>query len=423
MNRLLTKLLIFLFLLFSIACERLPKENPPGHVRVVIKNDPATSFVIGWTRYGSKDKDDFLYYDTVDHGDDLSKYRYKIKPDFYSSLIAIESAFVELTGLTPETNYYFIIQGTYGVTKRYYVQTLPDRRDARISFIEGGDSRNNREPRRAANLLVSKLKPHYVMFGGDMTNLGTTYEWADWFDDWQLTIGNDGRVTPVAVTRGNHELSNQILNRFFWIPLENYYGFRVADGLIHNFVLNTESSMGGDQLNWLINELESSQDADWRIAMYHRPMLPHVKDKDEGTNQYKFWAKPFYEFGVELVLESDAHTVKSTHPIRPTTEKGSQEGFIRDDETGTVYVGEGCWGAPLREADDNKVWTRDSGMFNQFRWVFVDQDKIEMRTIKVDNGWDVGEVSLNNRFKSPSNLDIWQSTAGSVHLIEKSKRM
>ena len=63
-------------------------------------------------------------------------------------------------------------------------------------------------------------------------------------------------------------------------------------------------------------------------------------------------------------MESDAHLVKSTWPIRPSTDADNEEGFIRDDKNGTVYVGEGCWGAPLRGADDNKSWTRDSDSFN-----------------------------------------------------------
>src|SRR3989338_11314188 len=100
----------------------------------------------------------------------------------------------------------------------------------------------------------------------------------------------------------------RIIDRFFWVNINNYYGFRVADGLIHNIVLNSESSMGGNQLDWLMTELEKSLDATWQIAMYHRPMLPHVADKEEGTNQYKYWSKPFHDYGVELVLESDANT-------------------------------------------------------------------------------------------------------------------
>ncbi|HAP63004.1 MAG TPA: metallophosphoesterase, partial [Cytophagales bacterium] len=66
------------------------------------------------------------------------------------------------------------------------------------------------------------------------------------------------------------------------------------------------------------------------------PMRPHVGSKSEGNNQYNNWANLFYNYGVKLGVECDAHTVKSTWPIRPSTGSGSDEGFVRDDANGTV---------------------------------------------------------------------------------------
>ena len=86
---------------------------------------------------------------------------------------------------------------------------------------------------------------------------------------------------------------------------------------------------------------------------------------------------------------------------------GNQEGFIRDDVNGVVYIGEGCWGAPLRPVDDNKFWTRHSGSFNQIKWIFIDQSKIEIRTIKTDNADIVGSLKDKNRFTMPLNINIW----------------
>jgi len=59
------------------------------------------------------------------------------------------------------------------------------------------------------------------------------------------------------------------------------------------------------------------------------------------------------------VAENDTHLIKRTWPTRPATETGGEEGFVRDDVEGTVYVGEGGWGAPLKVNDDNKCWTRE----------------------------------------------------------------
>jgi acid phosphatase type 7 len=414
------KVVFLLFLLTLNSCFDPELEHGvPGQFRAMLKNDPATSIVLGWNRFQSKKDDDMVYYDTVDHGDDAEAYAYKAVPQFYSEYKEIPSAFVELRNLQPETRYYFIVQNSFGLSKRYYFETLPADRGTRLSIVAGGDSRNNREPRRAANLLVSKLKPHFVLFGGDMTSRGTAKQWWQWMDDWQLTIGEDGRVTPVVATRGNHEKDNEILHKLFWLPKTNYYSLSVADGLIRIYTLNTEASIGGDQTNWLKSDLEQyGKHAKWLMAQYHKPMRPHVKRKKEGDNQYKYWAPLFFDYGMDLVFESDAHTVKTTWPVRPSTRYDSEEGFVRDDRLGTVYVGEGCWGAPLRKNDDNKVWTRDSGSFNQFKWVFVDDQDIELRTIKVDNAAEVGSVDENDRFSLPDNLEVWNPAGGEVVIID-----
>ena len=417
----ISKILLLSFLLLINSCVLEPAaeyRNRPNHIRTMFKNDPSTTVVIGWNRYHTKKSSSKIYWDTVDHGEDIEAYANEMEPQKYSNYFGIKSAFVELTDLEPQTRYYFIIKNSLGKSKRYFVETLPNNRDARISLIAGGDSRNNRTPRKAANTLVAKLKPHAVLFGGDMVNTGSPGEWHKWFNDWQRSHGEDGRVTPIIAARGNHEISNKILKALFWLPNKNYYALSIADGLIRTYVLNSEMSMGGNQLTWLKKDLEENQDIVWKMAQYHRPMRPHVAKKSEGTNQYKYWAPLFYEHQVKLVIESDSHTVKSTWPVRPSTEEGSDQGFVRDDANGTTFVGEGCWGAPLRASNDTKEWTRDSGSFNQFKLIFVDQNKIELRTIKVDNADEVAEIDIENRFELPENLDVWNPSEGDVITIE-----
>lgn len=413
----LKKLPIFSMIFLMSSCEKLLSSGAPDYIRVMYQGDPSTSFIIGWNRFESDRSFDRVYYDTVDHGTDIASYRYSKEPDNYSSFIGFESAFVKLENLTPDTRYYFVIENNFGITQRYYVDTLTDNPNEPISVISGGDSRNNRLPRQNANILVNKLKPHFVFFGGDMTDLGTTRQWREWFEDWQLTISEDGRVTPIVPARGNHEYWNGILSSLFWLPAWNYYSFNVNE-LIHVITLNSEMSTGGTQLNWLIDDLEENQHTRWTIAQYHKPMRPHVKRKKEGSGPYKHWAGLFYDYGVDIVYESDSHTVKSTWPLRPSSEEGSYEGFIRDDENGVVYVGEGCWGAPIRNSDDDKPWTRESGKFNQFKWSFFSQDRIEVRTVKVDNAPDVASLPEDDRFSIPTGIDLWETDYGPVMVIE-----
>ncbi|MCV9385267.1 NBR1-Ig-like domain-containing protein [Reichenbachiella ulvae] len=386
--------------------------------RLTLRDDPATSIVIGWNQIDGTGAT--VYYGTTDHGTNYSSYAYSTAASRSAAFAGMDNHFARLTGLIPNTAYYFVIVDSNSTSQRFWFKTAPDVPTERLSFVAGGDSRNNRAPRQNGNRLVSKLKPHAVMFGGDMTNTCSNTEWQEWFDDWQLTISSDGRMYPVVATRGNHETNDDYIYHLFDTPRNNssvYYALTFGGSLVRAYTLNSEIAVDGLQETWLQNDLVANDAVTWKSVQYHRPIRPHVAGKAEQNDQYASWAQKFYDYNVKLVVECDAHTVKTTWPIRPSTESGSDEGFIRDDVNGTVYVGEGCWGAPTRPNDDDKTWTRNSDVFNQFKWIFVDQEKIEVRTIKLDNATSVGENTNNDPFSIPSNLDIWTPSNGDVVTI------
>jgi len=407
----------FIYALLFLMCAATANANTDKY-RLMIRNNPATSIVIGWNQISGNNP--VVYYGTKDKGNAFSKYKNSHKPDRIIAFKSMNNHFARIENLKPDTAYYFVIKDSEGVSKRFWFKTAPDKND-RLSFIAGGDSRNNRTPRKNANLLVSKLKPHAVLFGGDMTSGDNDMQWNVWMDDWQLTIAKDGRMFPIIAARGNHERSNKSICNLFDTPSESiYYAVTFGENLIRTYTLNSEISVQGAQTDWLIGDLKKhAKKVIWKSAQYHRPMRPHVGRKKEGNNQYNNWAKLFYDNDVRFVVECDAHTVKSTWPIKPSSGAGNSEGFVRDDVKGTVYVGEGCWGAPLRDSDDRKPWTRDAGKFNQIKWVFVSEKKIECRSIKVANAADVKEVSNKNTFRVPSNLDIWTPSNGAVVTIKK----
>lgn len=385
--------------------------------RLTLRGNPATSIVIGWNQISGNNPT--VYYGTTDYGINYNSYPNVKVVDRAVVYKGMNNNFARLSGLQPNTAYYFVIKDSEGTSNRFWFKTAPAD-NSRLSFIAGGDSRNNRTPRINANNLVSKLKPHAVLFGGDMTDDDTNAQWQTWFNDWQLTIAQDGRMFPIIAARGNHEGSNNSIYNLFDVPsTEVYYAITFGENLIRAYTLNSEISISGNQTTWLNNDLSANSGVIWKVAQYHKPMRPHTFFKTEGNTQYSYWSNLFYNYGVNLVVECDSHTVKSTWPIRPSTASGNDEGFVRDDENGTVYVGEGCWGAPLRSNNDAKAWTRNSGSFNQFKWIFVDEESIEIRTIQVDNASAVGEVSNANVFQIPSNLAIWNPSNGSVITINK----
>ncbi len=389
--------------------------------RLTWRTDPSTTMVVGWNQV--RGTNPVVHYGPTDFGLSYSSYPSSKIVDRSVSSKGMNNRYARLTGLQPDTAYYFVIKDSEGVSERYWFKTAPNDPTTRLSIVAGGDSRNNRTPRQNANRLVAKIRPHAVLFGGDMTSSSSSSQWQNWFNDWQLTVGSDGRMIPVVAARGNHESSNDIRD-LFDIPTAaggEYYALSFGGNLMRTYTLNTEVTPAGTQGSWLANDLAAnSASHTWAVAQYHRSTRPHEPGKSEQNDQYEAWSKPFYTHAVQLVMESDSHVVKRTWPIKPSTGTGSDEGFVRvdNDPKRAVYVGEGCWGAPLRNASDTKNWTRAAGSFNQFKWLWVDQNQIIMRTIKVDNASSVGQVSDNNLFSLPSNIDVWNPSGGSVVTID-----
>ena len=362
-----------------------------------------------------------VFFDTQARKGDVESYAFKKRPDFVVDFKGMNNHFVRLNSLDANTIYYFIIVDSEGQSREYHFETLPADPNSMLSIVAGGDSRNFRDARQNANRMVSKLRPHFVMFGGDMTGGDTAREWINWMNDWQLTISDDNRITPIIATRGNHEYSNRTVVELFDLPSPNaYYSLSIAGGLLQVYTLNSLIASGGDQKEWLANDLKLHADAKWKIAQYHFPIRPHTAKKAERNDQRSNWAGLFYKYGMDIAVESDAHVVKTTYPIIPSYKEGNEEGFIRDDAKGTVYIGEGCWGAPLRSNDDDKSWTRASGSFNQFKWIFVGPHGIEIRTVKTDASMLVSALCTEDRFTMPKGIDLWNPPGGDVIYINDS---
>lgn len=413
MKRFLPSFLIVFYLFFV-----LDLNAKTDKYRVMWRDDPATTMVIGWNQISGSGV--AVYYDVNDFGKDVLAYQNSAKPIASNRSKGMNNNFVRLTNLIPSTTYYFVVKDSEGCSERMSFETAPDNPEERLSIIAGGDSRNYRKARQKANSLVAKLRPHCVMFGGDMTGGDNATQWKGWFDDWQLTKSEDGRMTPIIVTRGNHEYSNKTLTDLFDVaPPNAYYALSIGGDLLRIYTLNSLIPSGGNQKKWLENDLIESQNYTWRFAQYHFATRPHTAKKSERNNQLRDWSTLFEKYKVQLAVESDAHCVKWTYPIRPSREQGSQQGFIRDDVNGTVYVGEGCWGAPLRKNNDDKIWTRNSGSFNQFKWIFVDQQGIEIRTIKTDGADLVNAVDPWDIFTPPAGLELWNPSNGPVVRIDR----
>jgi len=400
-----------LFFLFSVVLFFVVETYAKtGRYRCIIRDEPSTTLTIGWDQITGDNP--LVYYGITDYGENYAKYSNHAYPKRTVHAKGMHNHFARLSKLRPNTVYYFVIKDSEGVSKRYSFRTVPDEHQGRLSIIGGGDSRNHKLARQNANRTVARCRPHFVLFAGDMTGGDSSREWIEWLDDWQLTIAKDGRMTAVVAARGNHERSDVSIVDMFDVPHSMvYYGLTFARGLMRIYTLNSMQGSSASQLAWLEKDLKQSNKIAWRMAQYHHPMRPHTRRKHEQEYIRLHWGRLFHEHLVQLALECDSHMSKITWPVRATNNKseaGYDEGFVRDEEKGTVFIGEGGWGAPLRDADDAKRWTRAIGAFNQVKWLFVDLNKIEIRTIKTENVAKIGTLTDNSRFFMPENVDLWK---------------
>ena len=381
-------------------------------VRVTFGLNPYNEASIIW----DQNRGEFLglYLDTVDPS--VNRYRTKLELSAKNSARGMKNHIVRLKDLKPNTRYYFTIKDTEGFGRTYYFSTVSDSPNERFSFIAGGDSRDNRVVRAKADKLVAKLKAHAVLFNGDFTGIDIEKQWKEWFMDWENSIDTDGRITPLIVTRGNHEHSNKVLVSLFDVPHKKVFYNTVFGGNLLNLVsLNSEIQKVGPQKIFLRNTLAEHANFQWQIIQYHRPVRAHVASKKEMQTQYKNFVPLFEKHkNVRLCLENDSHTWKVTWPIVSSKEADADEGFKRDDVKGIVYAGEGTWGAPLRAADDKKSWTRDAEAINQFNWIFVSKEKIELRTVKYENEAEVESLTEKNRFQMPKNIELYGPVNGTL---------
>lgn len=398
----MNRIFILLCLVWSLPLYLSAKT---GRYRATWRSDPATTMVLGWEQRSGQDPR--VYY-TAQEGEGA---RWLIhRPDRRVQVREMDTYFARLAHLQPDTRYRFFIRDSEGDSPQMAFHTAPAEDKSTMTFLCGGDSRNNRSVRQRINQLAGALQPLAIFFSGDMTDWATVREWQEWLDDWQRTLTVDGRLIPIVVARGNHEPTNDLLVDLFDVPHpEVYYALGFGGQLLRLYTLNSMMPASGAQADWLQQDLETQGSRyQWRMAQYHLPIRPHQRRKRDQQAQYRSWAGLFYTHRVQLVQESDAHVAKITWPLRPDTGPGSAEGFIRDDERGTIYLGEGGWGAPLRAADHTKPWTRASGSFYQFNWVAVSRDRMEVRVIRTEESAGARPLLRLSRGELPEGLAYWR---------------
>ena len=408
--------------LFSMAIEA---QAGSMYHRLIWDSQPDSQATVGFTPNGGSDH--HIEYGLTTDMQSWTRRNVTARATFDRNL---DSQFVRLTGLPANSAVYYRVCDSRGCSDPFWFRTAPSD-DTPFTAIAGGDTRTGWTNRQEGNELVAKIRPLFVMHGGDFTNDNDDGEMEAFLRDWQLSFSDDQisgvsykRIYPLVVTHGNHEDDNySTLCEVFGAdydqngrcnPHDTYGAFNVSP-LLRVYTLNSQfqdsgwSSYARSMNNWLEQDLEDNGDsAKWRIAQYHKPLFPHYTGKRDNRTLFDWWADLFYQHKMNLVVESDTHIAKLTEALRP-----SGRSFSATENGGTVFVGEGSWGAPARSANDPKSWTIDLASIQQFKVLSVSEDKMEVRTAQFDSR--ASTLSRAQRSQDPlllpNNVEWWYATS------------
>ncbi|QKX18999.1 metallophosphoesterase family protein [Microbulbifer sp. YPW1] len=394
------------------------------HHRLVWDSDGRDSAVIGFSPDGSSNNPYVSYGYTTDESG-WSTAGVDATRTFDSSVV---SHFVRLQNLTADAEIFYRVCDQDGCGDRFWFRTAPQNNDPFV-VVAGGDTRTGHTTRRQGNQLLAKIRPLAVMHGGDFTDANSASQMRAFLDDWELTYSSDQidgynyqRIYPLIPTHGNHEDNNYFtLCQVFGVDFDgdgncnpdDTYGAVQVSPLLRVYTLNSQfknsgwSSYASAMNSWLQSDLAAyGSSAQWRFAQYHKPMFPHYSGKSENTILHSWWAQDFYDNAINLVVESDTHMTKLTEALIP-----DGNGFAATGNGGTVYVGEGSWGAPARSANDPKSWTIDLASIQQFKVIQVSGEEVVVRTAQFNTS--ASTLSRAERAADslvlPGNINWWSA--------------
>ena len=264
-----------------------------------------------------------------------------------------------LKNLKPGTTYYLAVKTAAGLSPEYRFTTAPGNNKP-FKLIYAGDSRTHIEVTRTISAQLAQLIKEDdsiigLIHGGDFANTTRRDLWKDWLDAYDLTTTEDRKLLPIIPVIGNHDVHGKspLFRQAYGYPGGNldYYTCHLTPE-VSILCLNTEISAEGKQRSFLVEELKKlkQNQTKWQIAAFHRPAFPAVKKPSSAKVS---WVPLFDEYDIDLVLESDGHCIKRTVPIRNG----------KKDPNGTVYLGEGGYGAPQRDPKTDRWYLQGNQAF------------------------------------------------------------
>ncbi|HIF14671.1 MAG TPA: T9SS type A sorting domain-containing protein, partial [Bacteroidetes bacterium] len=296
---------IFVFLLikgsFAQISDRYPNVQSPDEKSVIIAWRTSTPS-LGKLAYGT---DSINMMDTV------------------NSSIVMQKHYFELTGLSDNTKYYyeaFSDSISYGVNHFY---TAKNEYEDQLRFLFYADCGYDNTEQNAVSALMEQEDVDFGLVAGDVDQgIGDNYD-AIFFKVYKSMLKRDCHFTSL----GNHDIIYDNGDTYldaFYLPhnnpdnTERYYSFTWGNAKFICLDSNSPYTVGTDQYNWLLSELQNN-DRHWLFTFFHHPPWTNAWDllyyvplqpyfQYEGNEDMRTDLVPlFEEYNVDYVLNGHSH--------------------------------------------------------------------------------------------------------------------
>jgi len=379
------------FLAVFLSLIALTVSAAPRHVYLTWQGDTSRTITVNYQTLEPTETST-VYYDTKPRNGRPGEYRYTASGSahqFPGLADGRKIHWVELAKLTPDKTYYFIAgDPQHGFTAERKFRTVTSGSQS-LRFVVGGDMGIGADV--AALLQQSaKLSPAFGVVGGDIAYAGdllTNFsKWDAWLDHWETNmVTPSGHTIPMVLAIGNHEVRGssatsptnaQFYLQYFAQNGERTYYSRTFGKNLAMFLLDSGhlSRPGGDQAAWLDAQLSAQRDVPAKFAVYHVPLYPSVRAFDGGDSARgrEAWLPLFDKYHLTTAFEHHDHAFKRTKLLREN----------KLDPTGTLYLGDGCWGMGARKVDSELRWYEAKAASVQHFWcVDVTRSQVEYRAV------------------------------------------
>lgn len=243
-------------------------------------------------------------------------------------------------------------------TKSARPTKMPEEYAVRFAIL--GDRTGSHQPGIYGQIVseVQRMKPDFVMTVGDMIE-GYTADTVEIKRQWEEYLSLiEPLISPIYHTGGNHDFLDTTALSFYRRYIgKPYYSF-TRSGL-HLIILDTGryskvTDFPKEQINWLIDDLETNKDASRTIVFFHIPYWIETIAQDKPDTLHSIFVK----YGVDAVFTGHYHVYFS----------GSFDGI--------TYTSLGSSGGGSSPGP--------TGLHYHFAWVTVDKKGISIAPVKMD---------------------------------------